>query len=129
MTIKEVEEKAGIRKANIRYYEEAGLITPSRDQANNYRIYSEEDVELLKKIRFLRSVDISVEDIRRLKEEEISLGCLLDQHLEKLRREKEKKVVEKEPAACHSPGDGADRLQPGHAGRHVRVSGAGPRRG
>ena len=89
MTIKEVEEKAGIRKANIRYYEEAGLITPSRDQANNYRIYSEEDVELLKKIRFLRSVDISVEDIRRLKEEEVSLGDLMDQHLEKLRREKE----------------------------------------
>lgn len=36
---------------------------------------------------------------------------------------------EKEPAAGHSPGDGADRLQPGQAGRHVRISGAGPRRG
>lgn len=36
---------------------------------------------------------------------------------------------EKEPAAGHSPGDGADRLQPGQAGHHVRVSGAGPRRG
>ena len=36
---------------------------------------------------------------------------------------------EKEPAAGHAPGDGADRLQPGQACRHVRVSGAGPRRG
>ncbi len=35
MRIKEVEEKDGIRKANIRYYEEAGLITPSRDRDNN----------------------------------------------------------------------------------------------
>lgn len=28
---------------------------------------------------------------------------------------------EKEPAAGHSPGDGADRLQPGQAGRRVRA--------
>ena len=47
MTIKEVEEKVGIKKANIRYYEEMGLIRPARDQGNNYRVYSEEDVELL----------------------------------------------------------------------------------
>ena len=89
MTIKEVEEKAGIKKANIRFYEEAGLITPSRHQANNYRMYSDEDVELLKKIRFLRSIDVSVEDIRRLKEERISLECLMDRHMEKLQRDKE----------------------------------------
>ena len=31
MTIKEVEEKVGIKKANIRYYEEMGLIRPARE--------------------------------------------------------------------------------------------------
>ena len=73
MTIKEVEEKVGIKKANIRYYEEMGLIRPARDQGNNYRVYSEEDVELLEKIRFLRSIDISVEEIRRLEEGKITI--------------------------------------------------------
>ena len=50
MTIKEVEEQVGIKKTNIRYYEEAGLITPDRDRENNYRSYSMEDVELLEEI-------------------------------------------------------------------------------
>lgn len=89
MTIKEVEEKVGIKKANIRYYEEMGLIRPARDQGNNYRVYSEEDVELLKKIRFLRSIDISVEEIRLLEEGKIPMDRLMDQQIEKLQREKE----------------------------------------
>ena len=66
MTIKEVEEKVGIKKTNIRFYEEAGLLRPERSKENNYRIYSREDVEVLEKIKFLRSLGISVEDIRRL---------------------------------------------------------------
>ena len=82
MTIKEVEEKVGIKKANIRYYEEMGLIRPARDQGNNYRVYSEEDVELLKKIRFLRSIDISVEEIRLLEEGKIPMDRLMDQQIE-----------------------------------------------
>ena len=89
MTIKEVEEKVEIKKANIRYYEEMGLIRPARDQGNNYRVYSEEDVELLEKIRFLRSIDISVEEIRRLEEGKITMDRLMDQQIEKLQREKE----------------------------------------
>lgn len=89
MTIKEVEEKVGIKKANIRYYEEMGLIRPARDQGNNYRVYSEEDVELLEKIRFLRSIDISVEEIRRLEEGKITMDRLMDHQIEKLQREKE----------------------------------------
>ena len=63
MTIKEVEEKVGIKKTNIRFYEEAGLLRPERSKENNYRIYSQADVDILEKIKFLRSLGISVEDI------------------------------------------------------------------
>ena len=79
MTIKEVEEKVGIKKTNIRFYEEAGLLRPERSKENNYRIYSQADVDILEKIKFLRSLGISVEDIRRL------------EHVEKLQKEKEEK--------------------------------------
>ena len=72
MTIKEVEEKVGIKKTNIRFYEEAGLLRPERSKENNYRIYSQADVDILEKIKFLRSLGISVEDIRRLEQEKVS---------------------------------------------------------
>ena len=45
MKIKDVEKQVGISKANIRFYEEEGLIHPARNQENNYREYSEADVE------------------------------------------------------------------------------------
>lgn len=91
MTIKEVEEKVGIKKTNIRFYEEAGLLRPERSKENNYRIYSREDVEVLEKIKFLRSLGISVEDIRRLEQEKVSFKELMDQYVEKLQKEKEEK--------------------------------------
>lgn len=91
MTIKEVEEKVGIKKTNIRFYEEAGLLKPERSKENNYRIYSQTDVDILEKIKFLRSLGISVEDIRRLEQEKISFKELMDQHVQKLQKEKEEK--------------------------------------
>lgn len=54
MTIQEVEKLAGMTRANIRFYEKEGLITPERNEANNYRAYSNRDVEALRKIKYLR---------------------------------------------------------------------------
>lgn len=53
MTIKEVEERTGLARANIRFYEEEGLICPLR-LANGYRDYSEEDQKTLLKIKLPR---------------------------------------------------------------------------
>ena len=36
MKIQDVEKQVGISKANIRFYEEEGLIHPARNQENNY---------------------------------------------------------------------------------------------
>ena len=41
MNIKEVEKVTGLTKANIRFYEEEGLVCPKRNEQNNYRIYTE----------------------------------------------------------------------------------------
>ena len=63
MKIKEVEERTGIARANIRFYESRGLLHPER-QGNNYREYTEADVEVLRKIILLRRLDMSIEDIQ-----------------------------------------------------------------
>ena len=72
MKIKEVELLLDIPKATIRFYEKEGLLTPSRND-NSYRDYSNEDIERLKKIIILRKIGISVEDIRHILDDTLSL--------------------------------------------------------
>ena len=87
MTIKEMEMKSGMSRANIRFYEAEGLLNPER-RANGYREYSEEDLEILKKIKLLRSLHISLEEIKSLHSGKRALIDTLNQHLAKLKDEK-----------------------------------------
>lgn len=73
MTIKEVEERTGLARSNIRFYEKEKLIEPSRNDKNGYRDYSETDVETIKKIAYLRTLEISIEDIRHILSGKVSL--------------------------------------------------------
>lgn len=73
MTIKEVEERTGLARSNVRFYEKEGLIQPSRNERNGYRDYSEEDIEDIIKIAYLRTLGISVEEIRSMISETITL--------------------------------------------------------
>lgn len=73
MTIKEVEEQTGLPRSNIRFYEKEKLIEPSRNDKNGYRDYSERDIETIKKIAYLRTLGISIEDIRFIISEKVSL--------------------------------------------------------
>ena len=66
MTIKEAEKQTGLARSNIRFYEKEKLLVPARDDKNGYRNYSEQDIETIKKIAYLRTLDISIEDIRDL---------------------------------------------------------------
>ena len=60
MKIKEVEKLVSMNSQTIRYYDKLGFLHPQRDE-NGYRNYSMEDVKILKRIRFLRELDISLE--------------------------------------------------------------------
>lgn len=73
MTIKEVEARTGLTRSNIRFYEKEGLIEPSRNDNNGYRDYSEKDVETIKKIAYLRTLEISIEDIHHIITDKVSL--------------------------------------------------------
>ncbi len=88
MTIREVEERARIERANIRFYEKEGLVVPKRLE-NGYRDYSEEDLEMLLKIRLLRSLQVPLEEIRRLKDGQEALEGVLDRQLKLLEQQKQ----------------------------------------
>ena len=69
MTIGELETKTGMTRANIRYYEQEGLLSPVRRE-NGYRDYSQEDLDTLLRIKLLRQLDFSLEEIRKLQQGE-----------------------------------------------------------
>ncbi len=97
MTIKEMEEASGMSRANIRFYEKEDLLTPGR-RLNGYRDYSTEDLELLKKIKLLRSLYMSLEDIRALANGTMRMDEALQKKIEEL--DAEQKAVANAKEVC-----------------------------
>ena len=85
MKINQVEQAIGITKKNIRFYEQEGLLKPSR-VANGYRDYSPEDLETLRHIKLLRKLDVPIEEIKRLQSGSLTLEDCLHRHLIVLKR-------------------------------------------
>lgn len=84
MNIKELERLTGVTKQNIRFYEKKGLLTPDRNPQNDYREYTEDDVAILQTIKMFRKLEISIEDIRRILNQEVELGDMIEKHLKEL---------------------------------------------
>lgn len=83
MTSKEMEARSGVPRANIRYYEAQGLLSPERAK-NGYREYSETDLAVLEKIKLLRRLGVGVEELRQLRQGTESLSTVLDRRLAQL---------------------------------------------
>lgn len=86
MTIKEVEERTGLARSNIRFYEKERLIEPARND-NGYRDYSKEDVEIIKRIAYLRTLEISIEDIRDIISDKVSLTEIIEKQAAAIREQ------------------------------------------
>ena len=80
MTSKEMEARSGVPRANIRYYEAEGLLNPAR-RGNGYRDYSEEDLRTLEKIKLLRRLGVTIEELRALRDGKADLSAVLDRRL------------------------------------------------
>ena len=80
MTSKEMEARSGVPRANIRYYEAEGLLAPARS-GNGYRDYSEEDLRALEKIKLLRRLGVTIEELRALRDGKADLAAVLDRRL------------------------------------------------
>lgn len=88
MTIKEIETLSGMERASIRFYEREGLIAPKR-MDNGYRDYSEDDLQILLRIKLLRSLHISLDEIKALKDKNKDLADMLSKQIVKLEQEKQ----------------------------------------
>jgi Cu(I)-responsive transcriptional regulator len=65
MNIGEAKNRSGVSAKMIRYYEEVGLVKPSR-RANGYRDYGESDVSVLQFIRRTRDLGFSLDEVSAL---------------------------------------------------------------
>ena len=84
MKMKEAEARTGLDRKNIRYYESEELLAPRRTEGNRYRDYSEEDIERLLEIRFLRQLGIPIRDIRGYFEGRLALRELMRMRLDRI---------------------------------------------
>ena len=123
MTIKEAEERSGMARANIRFYETEGLLSPLRE-ANGYRNYTEADLELLLRIKLLRTLGISLEEIKSLSQGEEELGDALDKRLVQLSREQAERV--RAEAVCRSMREANVRFETLDAQRYLDAFTSGP---
>ncbi|MDO4466085.1 MAG: MerR family transcriptional regulator [Bacillota bacterium] len=87
MLINDVESIVGLTKKSIRYYEEHNLIHPQRNQDNGYREYNEEDIQRLKKIKFLRELGLSIKEMEQLFRNEYSLKQCMEDRIHKIEQE------------------------------------------
>ena len=106
MTIKEAETRTGLARANIRYYEDQGFFSAQRGE-NGYRDYSEENIDTLLKVKLLRQLGFSLDEIRALQKGEQSLGPALERREAGL--EREQRELGQAIALCRDMrSDGAD---------------------
>ena len=95
MRIGEVAKQTGCRVQTLRFYEAQGLLPAPERSASGYRLYGHEHVERLNFIRHCRSLDMPLDEIRRLlalRHAPSGAACananrLLDNHIDKVEQQ------------------------------------------
>jgi len=65
-TIGHVSKKYSLSRSTLIYYDKIGVLSPSGRSESNYRLYSDTDLEKMKRIQLFRSAGLSLEAIRSL---------------------------------------------------------------
>jgi len=134
--IGEAARASGVSAANIRYYEQQGLIAAPARSDNSYRVYDDADVHRLRFIRLCRAMDMSLGEVRTLlaldlrSKTDCDAACVaLDEHLGHVReRLRELRALEKDLIALRDSCDGSDAHCHIIEGLHARAD-AQPLRG
>lgn len=77
-TISEVAQMSGLSTRTLRYYDEIGLLRPTKNQDNDYRLYCSTDLEKLQTIMFLKEMGLSLKNIKQwIQDKEVDLSKIL----------------------------------------------------
>lgn len=68
LQIGEVAKRVDLSIRTIRHWEDMGLITPSARSSGGFRLYSEEDVSRIRLLRFMKPLNLTLEQMRELLE-------------------------------------------------------------
>lgn len=90
-TIKNLAKLAGISTRTLRYYDEIGLLKPCRINSSGYRIYGEEEVNILQQILLYKELELPLNKIKSIiTEKNFDYKKALYDHKENILREQEK---------------------------------------
>jgi MerR family transcriptional regulator, copper efflux regulator len=64
--IGEAAELANLSVRTLRHWDQAGLVVPQGRTDGGYRLYTSADIESLNVVRYMKPLDISVDDMRAL---------------------------------------------------------------
>lgn len=92
MKINELEKMLNISRANIRFYEKEGLLTPERKD-NGYREYDKNEIAILKKIIIYRKLGISIPNIKDIFNGTLALSEAIDNSMSSISSELTELVV------------------------------------
>ena len=70
-TVKELSDFTGISVRTLHYYDEIGLLKPTRKSDAGYRLYDDKALERLQQILFFREFDIPLKEIRTVMEDPV----------------------------------------------------------
>jgi DNA-binding transcriptional MerR regulator len=87
-TVQKLGQLAGVSTRTLRYYDQIGLLQPSRINSNGYRIYGQTEVNRLQQILFYKELGVSLDTIKEI----LSSPTF---HAETALREHRKKLIEK----------------------------------
>ncbi|UOQ87281.1 MerR family transcriptional regulator [Gracilibacillus salinarum] len=79
----EVAKRLNVSVRTIRYYDEIGLVVPTKKEENGKRFYTSEDILLLEKVLLLKSTSMPLNDIEKIINR-MSTEMVLSVHKEQL---------------------------------------------
>lgn len=93
-TIGQVAKFLGVSRDTLKYYEEKQLVNPKKDKENNYRKYTDFDIQDVIITNFYRNLDLEVKTIQDIKQGKDLDG--LDQILEEKALQLKREIEERE---------------------------------
>ncbi len=88
LTVKQLSRLTGITTRTLHYYDEIGLLKPTRVAANGYRMYDETAQLRLQQILFYRELDVPLAEIRALMgRDDFDVMTALQSHREALSKQ------------------------------------------